>query len=59
MTGRPSAEYLCRQCIAILDLNLPDAETVRKLRDMFEIPDPDPEPAKADPQPWPILRDAD
>lgn len=57
MTGRESAESLCRQVIAVLDANLPDGETVRRLRDMFDIPDP--EPLRRDVRAWPILRAAD
>lgn len=54
MTGRPSAEDLCRQVISILDSGLPDAGTVHQLRRLFDIPDP--EPIAKDARAWPVLR---
>lgn len=59
MTGRESAEALCRRVIGILDAHLPDGETVRHLRDLFDIPEADPEPVAADVLAWPKLRAAD
>ena len=57
MTGRESAEALCRRCIGILDANLPDDETIRQLRDLFDIPDADPQPVMK--REWPVLRAAE